>query len=327
MRQSTLAEETFEAVRISFAQDQKEVGQELLLETLSLHEQIYGILHPEVSRFYSQLSTFYYQLDEKALAVEIARKAVIVSERTLGIDAAETVLAYLNLGLFEHAMGNTKMALGYMRHALDLWKIVYGNNHPDAITTTNNIAVMLQQLKQYADSRRWFEVSIRINEPIFGPKSVNTATLLFQLAQGMALDHDSKGAVHRMRDAYNIFLTELGPEDKNTKEAESWLEQLTQNAVSIAKHAKDLQTRKIRRVHFSPHVTLGPRTQLDGNSSSTTGASGSGADHAVALDPRSIDELIKFIEGGSNAGRTPPKKRPTRSNPKGRGALAVGGKL
>jgi protein TIF31 len=77
-------------------QNQKELGQ-LLLESLSLHEQIYGILHPEVARVYYQLSMLYYQLEEKNAAVELARKAVIVSERTLGIDCAETVLSYLNL--------------------------------------------------------------------------------------------------------------------------------------------------------------------------------------------------------------------------------------
>ena len=291
------------------------------MESLSLHEQIYGILHPEVSRFYSQLSTFYYQLEEKGLAVEIARKAVIVSERTLGLDSAETLLAYLNLGLFEHAAGSTRSALAYMRHALELWKVIYGNNHPDAITTTNNVAVMLQQLRFYHASRLWFEISLGINEPIFGKHSVNTATLLFQLAQAMALDQDSKGAVGRMRDAYNIFLTELGPDDKNTKEAESWLEQLTQNAVSIAKHTKDIQTRRLRRVHFGLDPT---RPSLDAGRSPSDPTDGSASANAVALDSRSIDELIKFIEGGKNPPRAPEKKRHGRSHPKTRRPVAVG---
>ncbi|KAF7194504.1 Clustered mitochondria protein-like, partial [Pseudocercospora fuligena] len=139
---SILAEEALDAGRMSIQQDQKELGQELLLESLSLHEQIYGILHPEVARVYYALSTLYYSLDEKSAAVELAKKAVIVSERTLGIDDAETILAYLNLSLFEHATGNTRGALAYVRHALKLWKIVYGTRHPDSITTINNAAVM-----------------------------------------------------------------------------------------------------------------------------------------------------------------------------------------
>ncbi|RPA99674.1 hypothetical protein L873DRAFT_873062 [Choiromyces venosus 120613-1] len=323
---SLLAEEALEAGRMSLIQDHKEMGQELLLESLSLHEQIYGVLHPEVARVYNTLSMLYYQLEEKTAAVELARKAVIVSERTLGIDSAETLLNYLNLGLFEHANGNTKTALAYIKHALGFWRIIYGQAHPDSVTTMNNVAVMLQALKHYTDSRKWFEASLAVCESIFGKQSPHTATLYFQLAQALALDHDSKGAVNRMRDAYNVFHAKLGPNDRNTKEAESWLDQLTQNAVLLAKQAKDIQERKKRGFSMTPHVTMSTRPQpqvgqgsvtAHGVAESTTSASGLGR-----MDSRSIDELIKFIEGSSEP--TAPKK-PTRTNPKRRGGAAGSG--
>jgi protein TIF31 len=319
---SSLAEEALEAGRISIMQNQKKLGQELLLESLSLHEQIYGIIHPEVARVYNSLSMLYYQLEEKEAAVELARKAVIVSERTLGIDNAETLLSYLNLGLFGHASGETKLALRYVKHALGLWKIIYGPNHPDSITTINNAAVMLQHLKDYHESRLWFEASLKICEDVYGKQSINAATLLFQLAQALALDQDSKGAVNRMRESYNIFLNELGPNDKNTKEAESWLEQLTQNAVSIAKHAKDVQTRRIRAgIRVSPRVTLGqthPQPQVGQTAQAATGHD---PRNSMGLDSRSIDELLRFIEGTDQNSK--PKKRPGRTNPKRRGGSAL----
>lgn len=321
---SSLAEEALEAGRISIFQNQKKLGQELLLESLSLHEQIYGIIHPEVARVYNTLSMLYYQLDEKDAAVELARKSVIVSERTLGVDNAETLLSYLNLGLFGHANGDTKLALTYVKHALELWKVIYGPNHPDSITTINNAAVMLQHLKEYHESRLWFEASLSICEKVYGKNSINAATLLFQLAQALALDQDSKGAVNRMRESYNIFLNELGAEDKNTKEAESWLEQLTQNAVSIAKHAKDVQARRIRAgLRVSPRVTLG-QTQPQPQVGQTAQASAGRDPTAKSLDSRSIDELLKFIEGTDQKTKT--KKRPGRSNPKRRGGAASTGK-
>jgi protein TIF31 len=309
---SALAEEALEAGRISIYSNQRKLGQELLLESLSLHEQIYGLLHPEVAQGYHTLSQIYYQLEEKEAAVELARKAVIVSERTMGIDSSETVLDYLNLSLFLHQLGDSKTALSYAKHALHLWKAIYGPDHPDTITTINNVAVMLQHLKQYHESRRWFEESLRICEKVFGKQSVNSATLLFQLAQALALDQDSKAAVNRMRESYNIFLAALGPEDKNTKEAESWLEQLTQNAVSIAKHAKDIQARRIRPgIRFTPRDVSAPVNNALPSKSAA----------APAMDSRSIDELIKFIEGtdkGKKSGGGN-KKRPGRSNPKQRG--------
>ncbi|ROT40146.1 eukaryotic translation initiation factor 3 135 kDa subunit [Sodiomyces alkalinus F11] len=312
---SALAEEALEAGRISILQSQRKLGQELLLESLSLHEQIYGVLHPEVARVYNTLSMLYYQLDEKEAAVELARKAIIVSERTVGIDSAETLLNYLNLSLFLHQTGDSKGALMFAKHALDLWNIIYGPDHPDSITTINNGAVMLQHLKAYHHSRLWFEESLRVCEQVFGKGSINAATLLFQLAQALALDQDSKGAVNRMRESYSIFLSKLGPEDKNTKEAENWLEQLTQNAVSIAKHAKDVQNRRLRPgVRFPGE---GPFNTASHSQASPSTFQKSPLTTTPNIDSRSIDDLIKFIEGNDQANMT--SKRPSRGNPKRRG--------
>ncbi|KAG6015906.1 Intracellular distribution of mitochondria [Claviceps lovelessii] len=310
---SALAEEALEAGRLSIIQNQKKLGQELLLESLSLHEQIYGILHPEVAKVYNSLSMLYYQLDDKEAAIELARKAIVVAERTVGLDSAETLLNYLNLSLFLHQNGDSSGALLYSKHALMLWKLIYGPDHPDSITTLNNAAVMLQHLKQYHESRLWFEEALRVCESVFGKSSVNSATLLFQLAQALALDHDSKAAVNRMRDSYNIFLSELGPEDKNTKEAESWLEQLTQNAVSIAKHAKDVQARRIRSgIRFPAAVTPAQQPVSEAQRLARSNQA----------DSRSIDELIKFIEGADQKAASA-KKRPGRGNPKRRGQSSI----
>ena len=314
---SMLAEEALEAGRMSVAQDQKELGQELLLESLQLHEQIYGVLHPEVARAYHTLSNLLFNLEDKQSALELAHKAVIVSERTLGVDHADTVLAYLNLGLFEHAAGNTKGALVYVRHALELWKIIYGPDHPDSITTLNNAAVMLQSMKQYHESRIWFEASLKICEDVSGKNSINTATLLFQTAQALALDKDMRGAVNRMRESYNIFKDVLGAEDRNTKEAESWLEQLTQSAVSQQKQLNDIAAGRIRRVQLTGRNPLRPAaaTPTVSEHASTVGGPqtrrGTGG-----VDQRSIDELLKYIEGDSQ--KTPTKKR-GQANPRRRG--------
>ncbi|KAH8708573.1 clustered mitochondria-domain-containing protein [Phaeosphaeriaceae sp. PMI808] len=306
---SLLAEEALEAGRMSVAQGQKELGQELLLESLQLHEQIYGVLHPEVARAYHTLSNLLFNLDDKASALELAHKAVIVSERTLGVDHADTVLAYLNLGLFEHASGNTKTALVYVRHALELWKIIYGADHPDSITTLNNAAVMLQALKQYHESRIWFEASLAICEEVSGKTSINTATLLFQTAQSLALDKDMRGAVNRMRESYNIFKDVLGAEDRNTKEAESWLEQLTQSAVSQAKQLNDLAKGRIRRIQLTGRNPLRPAAPTP-SASDVAAAAG-----ASRVDQRKIEDLLKYIEGESTK---TPTKRNRQANPKKR---------
>lgn len=309
---SAISEEALEGGRHSIMQGNRKIGQELLLESLTLHEQIYGILHSEVARAYSSLAQIYYQLDEKEAAVDLARKAVIVSERTIGIDSAETLLYYLNLGLYVHGSGDSKMALAYVKHALDLWKVIYGTDHPDSITTLNNAAVMLQHMQAYHESRIWFEQALAICERVNGAQSLPSATLLFQLAQALALDSEAKAALVKMRECYNIFLKELGAEHANTKEAWSWLESLTQNAVAIAKRDKDLEARRLRAgIRFPPR-------NLAAAASSATAASAAlnAKPKSNKPDSRSIDDLMKFIEG-KDAQKTTTKKRTSR-NPKTR---------
>ncbi|KAI1824798.1 clustered mitochondria-domain-containing protein [Xylaria intraflava] len=300
---SSISEEALEGGRHSIMQGNRKIGQELLLESLTLHEQIYGILHSEVARAYSSLAQIYYQLEEKEAAVDLARKAVIVSERTVGVDSAETLLYYLNLGLYLHGSGDSKTALAYVKHALDLWKVIYGPDHPDSITTLNNAAVMLQYMQSYHESRVWFEQAVTVCERIMGHQSLQAATLLFQLAQALALDNEPKAALTKMRDCYNLFLHELGPESNNTKEAETWLEQLTQNAVAIAKRDKDAQARRLRAgIRF-------PTRNLAGTSSSSTASDAlSAKQKSSKLDARSIDDLIKFIEGSGVQKKTVKKR-------------------
>ncbi|KAI0386181.1 clustered mitochondria-domain-containing protein [Hypomontagnella monticulosa] len=316
---STISEEALEGGRHSIMQNNRKIGQELLLESLTLHEQIYGILHPEVARAYSSLAQIYYQLEEKEAAVDLARKAVIVSERTIGVDSAETLLYYLNLGLYVHGSGDSKTALAYVKHALDLWKIIYGPDHPDSITTLNNAAVMLQHMQAYHESRTWFEQALAVCERVMGKQSLPAASLLFQLAQALALDNESKAALAKMRECYNIFKDQLGAENNNTKEAETWLEQLTQNAVAIAKRDKDAQARRLRAgIRFPPrNVALG------GGAGATAQPTALSKPKSSGPDARSIDDLIKFIEG-SNAQKKSTKKRAGRSGPKTRvGAAAA----
>lgn len=317
---SALAEEAYEGGRISLAQDQKELGQELLMESLSLYEQIYGILHPEVGKTYSQMSTLYYSMDVRDAAVELARKAVIVFERTTGVDSSDTIAAYLNLALYEHGNGNSKLALGYVHHCLELWKIVYGPDHPDSITTLNNAAVMLQSMKRYHESRIWFEASLALAEKMSGKSSVSTGTLLFQLAQAQVLDRDHHGAVKRMQECCNIFRSTLGPEDRNTKEAEQWLEQLTQNAVSVAKREKDIASGKIKVSRFGNGRALGgtrPQPSVGQNAKESVKR----VEGVKQKDTRTIEELVRYIDGDKGEKRASPTKKKS-ANPKARRASA-----
>jgi protein TIF31 len=117
-----------------------------------------------------------------------------------------------------------------------------------------------------------------------------------------------------MREAFNIFKTELGPEDRNTKEAETWLEQLTQSAVSLAKHAKVLQDKKITLKPRAPILAGGAKPQPSIGQSIQETTTPRMTVNGIN-DNRSVDELLKYINGDGS--KTTPKKKQT--NPKRQG--------
>ncbi|KAJ1678312.1 Intracellular distribution of mitochondria, partial [Spiromyces aspiralis] len=96
---SSFADEASEAGTIALSRGQRDLGLELLLESATMHEQTYGFLHPETGRCYASIAMLYYQANEIEQACMFMHKAIIICERTQGVDSSETVHYYLNLGL------------------------------------------------------------------------------------------------------------------------------------------------------------------------------------------------------------------------------------
>ncbi|RKP27935.1 clustered mitochondria-domain-containing protein, partial [Syncephalis pseudoplumigaleata] len=228
---SLFVDQAFEAGKVSLSQGKKDLGLELLMESLSLHEQIYGFLHPETARCYAALALIYRQLGDNETAEDFQRRAVIVAERVVGIDHADTINYYMNLGLFEHALGRTQLALRYLRRAMNCWRVVYGDHHPDSATADNNVAVMLQTLEDFDGGLRLFERARDTYQMVLGPKHIVTANAMHTLAKAYALSGDYKLALKTEKTAYNAYRAKLGEDDPRTKESAMWLEEFTARAV------------------------------------------------------------------------------------------------
>ncbi|ORX48226.1 hypothetical protein DM01DRAFT_1376834 [Hesseltinella vesiculosa] len=281
---SVFAEETFEAGKMSLAQGHRQLGLELLLESLTLHEQTYGYLHPETSKCYATLAMIYHHSEDREAALDLQRKAVIASERTLGVDHPETVHHYLNLGLFEHAAGRTKLALRYIRHALYYWDLLFGPGHPDSATADNNAGVMLQSLRDYPNSTKFFERACATQEAILGKDHVITATGYRVLAKAYTLESDFNKALAAERIAYGVFEKKLGEDDPRTKESSMWLKELTANATATAQRARIQQQQP----------TLMP-TNAQAVSSTPAPA------REIPKGELPIDQVMQFINGDSGA--------------------------
>ncbi|KAI8320743.1 hypothetical protein GQ54DRAFT_238561, partial [Martensiomyces pterosporus] len=291
---SSFADEAFEAGRMSLEQGQKELGLELLLESLALHEQTFGFLHSESARCYAVVSLAHYDAGEYALAAEFMTKSVIISERTVGLDDPLTIHDYLNLALYEHARGNTLLALRLMRHAMDLWNLVNSPDHPDLATAHNNIGVMLQSLRQYDDALKFFKSCLEIRSKLLGTDNVLVANAMHSLAKAYAVTGDFKSAVQVERDSHKFFSEKFGDEDPRTKETAEWLKELTFNAVRSAKLSS------AARKKLSEAVATAGLMQMERDGRGAAEASSGAPGGTSSKGHLPIDDLLKFITGSTN---------------------------
>ncbi|KAJ1859470.1 Intracellular distribution of mitochondria, partial [Coemansia sp. RSA 2703] len=293
---STFADEAFEAGRMSLEQGQRQMGLELLLESLALHEQTFGFLHAESARCYAVVSLAHYDAGEQALAAEFMTKAVVISERTVGLDNPLTIHNYLNLALYEHARGNTLVGLRLMRHALDLWNLVNSSDHPDLATAHNNVGVMLQSLRLFDDALEFVRSAYEIRLRLHGAQHVLVASAQHALAKALALTGDFKAAVQAEREAHGYFSETFGPEDARSKETGEWLAELTFNAVRTAK-----LTRAAREKMAEAAAKAGGLMPV----ADASGAQQQQQDVEGAKGLLPIDELLKFITGSGNRSDKP----------------------
>ncbi|KAE8255089.1 hypothetical protein A4X13_0g3169 [Tilletia indica] len=357
---STLAEEAFEAGRLSLGRGDRDLGVDLLLEGINFHEQVYGVVHPEVSRCYSLFAMYVHHFttlahmentervrraqaagqDPESVellpanehlsianAVRYQRMAVTISERTLGLDSAETVTQYLNLAILERADGNHDASLQCLNRVLELWNIIYGPNHVELVTVLSTIALTLQHARRMEASLKLYQAAHSLALSLFGPDNIQVGNLTHELSQAYTLVADLKTALKLAKESCRIFEARLGKEDAQTREAEMYLNSL---AASAVRHAKVEQEAKKREAKFAamglqvqPGMTnRAAQMRLYGSgagagsgavaksAAASAGAAGgdakagssstsSGAGGPIVDPSLSIDELVSYINSGS----------------------------
>ncbi|KAF9998518.1 Intracellular distribution of mitochondria [Entomortierella chlamydospora] len=332
---SSYADEAFEAGKTSLAQGHRQLGLELLLESLALHEQTYGFLHPETARCYQALAMIYYHADDKEVALEFQRKAVIVSERTLGVDSPEALHNYLNLGLFEHAAGRTLTALKYLKHAIQYWDLIYGKNHPDSSTADNNIAVMLQSLKDFENSCAFFERAMATQELAHGKEHIVLANCHHVLAKAYAFKGDFETAVKTEQTAYDMFHKLVGAEDVRTKEADMWLKELKNTAeftanqalyekAALEQHQQQQQQQQQQAMHRATSLSATAAAAASKAALAEAAIRAANADAQVGSKGHlSLNELLEYINsqpkgssGGGKSGKKAKSSAAKRANKK-----------
>ncbi|KAJ1547921.1 Intracellular distribution of mitochondria, partial [Nowakowskiella sp. JEL0078] len=233
---ATFGDEVWEHAQMNLNQGSRDMAVQLMVEASTIYEQVYGPVHPECCRIYANLAMVYFQNEEIDIAKEFQRKAVIVAERTAGVDDADTLQQYMNLAYFEFVSGNVDIGLLYMRHALKYWELLSAEHrHPDLASADSNIAAMLQkQFPTNPQALKFHERAVSTNAELLGKEHLGTLAAGESLARAYVTAHELRRALEVQRGVYKSMLAKFGKENERTKEAEALLRKITQHAVSDA---------------------------------------------------------------------------------------------
>ncbi|MXQ84647.1 hypothetical protein E5288_WYG020877 [Bos mutus] len=130
-------------------------GCELINEALNLFNNVYGAMHTGCGAVPPGDDS-----PHLSQALSNQQKAVLMSERVMGIEHPNTIQEYLS----------TALSLLYRARYLTL--LVFGEDHPEMALLDNNIGLVLHGVMEYDLSLRFLENALAVSTKYHGPKSL-----------------------------------------------------------------------------------------------------------------------------------------------------------
>uniref|UniRef100_A0A8C3VNI9 Clustered mitochondria protein homolog n=1 Tax=Catagonus wagneri TaxID=51154 RepID=A0A8C3VNI9_9CETA len=215
-------------------------GCELINEALNLFNNVYGAMHVEICACLRLLARLHYIMGDYTEALSNQQKAVLMSERVLGIEHPSTIQEYMHLALYCFASSQLSTALSLLYRARYLTLLVFGEDHPEMALLDNNIGLVLHGVMEYDLSLRFLENALAVSTKYHGPKSLKVALSHHLVARVYESKAEFRSALQHEKEGYTIYKTQLGEDHEKTKESSEYLKCLTQQAVALQRTMNEI---------------------------------------------------------------------------------------
>ncbi|KAF5892619.1 clustered mitochondria protein isoform X1, partial [Clarias magur] len=215
-------------------------GCELINEALNLFNNVYGAMHVEICACLRLLARLNYIIGDHPEALSNQQKAVLMSERVLGIEHPNTIQEYMHLALYCFANGQLSTALKLLYRARYLMLLVYGEDHPEMALLDSNIGLVLHGVMEYDLSLRFLENALAINSKYHGPRSLKVALSHHLVARVYESKAEFRSALQHEKEGYTIYKNQVGEAHEKTKESSEYLKYLTQQAVALQRTMNEI---------------------------------------------------------------------------------------
>ncbi|XP_056612685.1 clustered mitochondria protein homolog isoform X2 [Triplophysa dalaica] len=215
-------------------------GCELINEALNLFNNVYGAMHVEICACLRLLARLNYIMGDHAEALSNQQKAVLMSERALGIEHPNTIQEYMHLALYCFANGQLSTALKLLYRARYLMLMVCGEDHPEMALLDSNIGLVLHGVMEYDLSLRFLENALAINSKYHGPRSLKVALSHHLVARVYESKAEFRSALQHEKEGYTVYKNQVGEIHEKTKESSEYLKYLTQQAVALQRTMNEI---------------------------------------------------------------------------------------
>uniref|UniRef100_A0A8C8JBW0 Clustered mitochondria protein homolog n=1 Tax=Oncorhynchus tshawytscha TaxID=74940 RepID=A0A8C8JBW0_ONCTS len=173
-------------------------------------------------------------------ALSNQQKAVLMSERVLGVEHPNTIQEYMHLALYCFANGQLSTALKLLYRARYLMLMVCGEDHPEMALLDSNIGLVLHGVMEYDLSLRFLENALAINSKYHGPRSLKVALSHHLVARVYESKAEFRSALQHEKEGYTIYKNQVGEAHEKTKESSEYLKYLTQQAVALQRTMNEI---------------------------------------------------------------------------------------
>lgn len=247
---SALVEEAFEAGRLSFARGDRELGTELLLEGIGFHEQVYGLVHPETAKCYSQFASLvhHYAIEiardtaQKAAAAKAKEDAAKEGDNHTDAkkgDATDTDAKDTDAKESDATEGTAKEgadteeadedkdlplpaivaetmtldnALRFQRQAVTVSERTLGLDHPDTMVQYINMAVLERSAGHYDVALQYHERIMQLWQLLYGRDHPDVVHTLSSIALLLQSRQDFDTSLKAYEASHELALQLFGPD-------------------------------------------------------------------------------------------------------------------
>ncbi|KAK4057736.1 Intracellular distribution of mitochondria [Microbotryomycetes sp. JL221] len=264
-------------------------------------------------------------------AVRMARQGVIIAERTLGLDAPETIQQYTDLGLLEQLVGNSDAGMRYTKHAMLLWANAYGADTVALLNLLNSAITMVQSSFSQMSIVPLLEEASQLAQRLFGDDSIAYSSAQQAIGQVLATNQELEKSLPYLKNSLAVMEKNMPAESKDVVETKLLIEVI---ANQISREGAEQQAREDRLKRKFPklmgdnnlraRMSSGSRVKSANEADATT-VDATGAAAVAAGVPKQkahgqkadlpLDELVDYIQGKSSGKGSGAKARKRKTSP------------